>query len=115
MVNGVFQIVAAVLFVVVHLSSDMGIIWLWVAGVYFAVGLGNLAVYAIRNKHQMMTVRKQAAKTAKEAEKSVKDAEKSVKEAERTANEAMRSALFARNTSSLPENTEPSEVIDSVK
>ncbi len=69
MINGVLQIVAAVLFVVVYLSTDMGIIWLWVAGVYFAVGLGNLAIYAIKSKHQLRTARKQAEKTAREAEK----------------------------------------------
>ena len=69
MINGVILIVAAVLFVVVYLSSDMGIIWLWIAGAYFVFGLANLAIYAIKSKHQLRTARKQAEKTAKEAEK----------------------------------------------
>lgn len=104
MVNGVIQIVAAVLFVVVHLSTDMGIIWLWIAGVYFAVGIGNLAVYAIRSKHQLRTAQKQAEKTAKEAEKTIKEAEKTAKEAERT-------ALLAKQTVSIPDADASSESV----
>ena len=76
MINGVILIVAAVLFVVVYLSTDMGMIWLWVAGVYFACGLGNLAMYAIKSRHQLRTAKKQAEKTVKEAEKTAKEAEK---------------------------------------
>jgi len=69
MVNGVVQIIAAVLFAVVHLSSDMGIIWLCIAGVYLVIGIANLMIYAIRNKHQLHMARKQSQKKAAEAEK----------------------------------------------
>jgi len=85
MINGVILIVAAVLFVVVYLSSDMGIIWLWIAGAYFVFGLANLAIYAIKSKHQLRTARKQAEKTVKEAEKTVKEAEKSALQAKQAA------------------------------
>jgi hypothetical protein len=49
MINGVLQIIAAVLFAVVHLSTDMGIIWLCVACVYLVVGIANLIIYVIKN------------------------------------------------------------------
>ena len=69
MVNGVFHIIAAVLFAVVHLSTDMGIIWLCIAGVYLVVGIANLMIYAIRNRHQLHVARKQSQKAAPQAEK----------------------------------------------
>lgn len=92
MVNGVVQIVAAVLFAVVFLSTDMGMIWLWIAGVYLAIGVGNLVIYVLRSKHQLRAARKQAEKSAKEAEKS---------------------AIFAKQVSKLPEQkAEVPEIIE---
>ena len=69
MINGVLQIIAAVLFAVVHLSTDMGIIWLCIACVYLVVGIANLIIYVIKNQHQLHMARKQSKKIAEEAEK----------------------------------------------
>lgn len=69
MVNGVFQIIAAVLFTVVHLSTDMGIIWLCIAGAYLVIGIVNLMIYAIRNKHQLHKARKESQKNTAKVEK----------------------------------------------
>ncbi|MBQ2926998.1 MAG: hypothetical protein IJD98_00330 [Oscillospiraceae bacterium] len=74
MINGVINIVAAVLFAVVFLASDMGIIWLWIAGIYLVIGIGNLLIYAIKNKTKLRAAQKQAEKSAKEAEQASKAA-----------------------------------------
>ena len=69
------MIVAAVLFAVVHLSTDMGTLWLWIAGVYLAAGVVNLVCYAVRGKKKLKDAAKQAEKCAIPAEKSPKKAE----------------------------------------
>lgn len=91
MINGVVEIVAAVLFAVVFLIQDRGIIWLWIAGVYLVIGIGNLVIYAIKNRSQIRAARKQAAKSAKEAEKSAKEAVESVKAAQQLESRAVQS------------------------
>lgn len=75
MINGVFLIVAAVLFAVVYLFGGLGMVWLWIGAVYLVAGVVNLTVYYIRNKHELHTANKQAAKTAKEAEETRKQME----------------------------------------
>ncbi|MBQ7001364.1 MAG: hypothetical protein IJN67_10030 [Oscillospiraceae bacterium] len=64
MLNGVIEIVAAVLFVVVSLSMGMEVVWLWVAGFYLVCGGANLLIYTLKNRHKL----KKAEKTAKQAE-----------------------------------------------
>lgn len=75
MINGVFLIVAAVLFAVVYLFGGLGIMWLWIAAVYLAAGVVNLTAYYIKNKSKLHAANKQAAKTAKEAEDAKKQVE----------------------------------------
>lgn len=75
MINGVIDIVAAVLFAVVYLSGERNILWLWIAGAYLAIGVGNLLIYAIKNKTKLRAARKQAEKSAKEAQQAVKAAQ----------------------------------------
>ena len=72
MINGVVEIVAAVLFAVVFLLQDRSILWLWIAGVYLVFGIGNLVIYAVKNYSKVRSARKQAAKSAKQAEESAK-------------------------------------------
>ena len=64
MINGVMQIVAAVLFAVVHVFGNMGIIWLWIAAAYLAMGIVNLIVYAARNHRKQKQSARQLAETA---------------------------------------------------
>ena len=68
MINGVLLIVAAVLFAVVHLFGGLGIMWLWIAGVYLAAGALNLVVYYVKNRSRIHAANKQAARNAKQAE-----------------------------------------------
>ena len=72
MLNGVIEIVAAVLFVVVSLSMGMEVVWLWVAGFYLVCGGANLLIYALKNRHKL----KKAEKTARKAEEAAKIPEK---------------------------------------
>ena len=65
MVNGVMQIVAAVLFAVIALEKGTSVIWLCVAGVYLALGAANLIGYAIRTKKKQKAAAKQAELAAK--------------------------------------------------
>ena len=48
MVNGVMQIVAAVLFAVVSVKDGMNMIWMGIAGVYLAIGVVNLVIHALK-------------------------------------------------------------------
>ena len=76
MINGVLEIVAAVLFAVVGLSSELKTIWLGIATVYLICGILNLVIYAVRNYRRRKAAEKAAAeKAGKEA------AEKAGKEA----------------------------------
>ena len=61
MINGVMQIVAAVLFAVVYVFGNMGIIWLWIAAAYLAMGIINLIAYAARNHRKQKQSAKQLA------------------------------------------------------
>ena len=82
MINGVLLIIAAVLFAVLYLFEDLGIMWLWIAGFYFVVGVLDLGMHVLKEKAKIRAANKQAAKTAKEAEESRKEAEESRKQAE---------------------------------
>ena len=84
MINGVFLIVAAVLFAVVYLFGGLGILWLWVGAVYLAAGVTNLVIYAIKNKSRIHAANKTAQKNAKQAEEAKKQME-AVKLQEQTA------------------------------
>ena len=75
MINGVLHIVAAVLFAVVHLFGGLGVMWLWIAGIYLAAGAINLIVYYLKNYSKIRAANKQAAKSAKQAEEHAKQAE----------------------------------------
>ena len=75
MINGVLFIVAAVLFAVVYLFGNLGIMWLWIAAVYLVFGVVNLTVYYLKNKSKLHAANKQAAKTAKQAEEALKQVE----------------------------------------
>ena len=41
MVNGVLEIVAAVLFAVIAIKEDMNMLWLCIAGIYLVAGVMN--------------------------------------------------------------------------
>ena len=60
MINGVMHIVAAVLFAMVYLFGNMGIIWLWIGAGYLALGILNLIAYAARNHKKQKQSAKQA-------------------------------------------------------
>ena len=65
MINGVMNIVAAVLFAMVYLFGNMGIVWLWIAAAYLALGVMNLIAYAARNhKKQKQSVKQTEAAPA---------------------------------------------------
>ena len=64
MINGVMNIVAAVLFAMVYLFGNMGIIWLWIGAAYLILGVFNLIAYAARNHKKQ----KQSARQAETAE-----------------------------------------------
>ena len=69
MINGVMNIVAAVLFAMVYLFGNMGIMWLWIGAAYLVLGILNLAAYAARNHKKQKQSAKEAAKEAvKQAE-----------------------------------------------
>jgi predicted membrane protein len=58
MINGVMHIVAAVLFAVVAMNRNMDMIWFCVAAVYFAVGVLNLIIHAIKVKRMENAAKK---------------------------------------------------------
>ena len=82
MINGVLLIIAAVLFAVLYLFEDLGIMWLWIAGFYIVVGVLDLGMHVLKEKAKIRAANKQAAKTAKEAEESRKQAEEARKKLE---------------------------------
>ena len=67
MINGVMNIVAAVLFAMVYLFGNMGIMWLWIGAAYLALGICNLIAYAARNHKKQKQSAKEAAKQAETA------------------------------------------------
>ena len=67
MINGVMNIVAAVLFAMVYLFGNMGIMWLWIGAAYLVLGILNLAAYAARNHKKQKQTAKEAAKQAEAA------------------------------------------------
>lgn len=67
MINGVIEIVAAVLFAVVFLFTEMNTIWLWVAGFYLVCGCVNLVVHTVKNKRKLRAAEKQAEKNTQQA------------------------------------------------
>ena len=75
MINGVLLIIAAVLFAVVYLFGDMGILWLWIAGFYLIAGIADLVIHVIREKARLRSANKEAQKSAKAAEEARKEAE----------------------------------------
>lgn len=75
MINGILLIVAAILFAVVYIFGQMGILWLWIAAFYLAVGVIDLTVYYLKNKSKLRAANKEAAKTAKQAEEALKQVE----------------------------------------
>ena len=66
MINGVMHIVAAVLFAVVYLFGDMGMLWLWIGAVYLVFGILNLVFYALRNHKKQWDAAKQVKAVQKE-------------------------------------------------
>jgi len=82
MINGVLLVVAAVLFAVLYLFEDLGVMWLWIAGFYLVVGILDLVMHVLKEKAKIRAANKQAAKTAKEAEESRKQAEEAKKKLE---------------------------------
>ena len=82
MINGVLLIIAAVLFAVLYLFEDLGMMWLWIAGFYFVAGVLDLVMHVIREKAKVRSANKQAAKIAREAEGSRKLAEEAKKKLE---------------------------------
>ena len=82
MINGVLLIIAAVLFAVLYLFEDLGIMWLWIAGFYFVAGVLDLVIHVLKEKGKIRAANKQAARTAKEAEESRKQAEEAKKKLE---------------------------------
>ena len=79
MINGVMHIVAAVLFAMVYLFGNMGIMWLWIAAFYLVVGIVNLISHVVREKVKVRAANKKAEKTAQEAESSRREAEEAKK------------------------------------
>ena len=67
MINGVMNIVAAVLFAMVYLFGNMGIMWLWIGAAYLVLGILNLVAYAARNHKKQKRSAKEAAKQAEAA------------------------------------------------
>ena len=61
MINGVFMIVAAVLFAVIAIGREMDMLWLCIAGVYLLAGIVNLIVYAVKNSRKQKAAEKKAA------------------------------------------------------
>ena len=82
MINGVLLIIAALLFAVLYLFEDLGMMWLWIAGFYFVAGVLDLVMHVIREKAKVRSANKQAAKIAREAEESRKLAEEAKKKLE---------------------------------
>ena len=72
MINGVIEIVAAVLFTVIFLSTERNIIWLWVAGFYLVCGGVNLVIHTIQNRRKLNAAQKQAKQNAVQKEEPVK-------------------------------------------
>lgn len=75
MINGILLIVAAILFAVVYVFGQMGIMWLWIAAFYLVVGVIDLTVYYLKNKSKIRAANKEAAKTAKQAADALKQVE----------------------------------------
>ena len=75
MINGILLIVAAILFAVVYVFGQLGIMWLWIAAFYLVVGVIDLTVYYLKNKSRIRAAHKEAAKTAKQAEEALKQVE----------------------------------------
>ena len=69
MINGVLEIVAAVLFAVIALNKGVDMIWITIAAVYLVCGILNLVVHTVKN------YRKQKAAEKAAAEKATKKAE----------------------------------------
>ena len=51
-------IIAAVLFGVVYMFGNMGMIWLWIAAAYLVMGIMNLVVYAIKSSRKQKAAAK---------------------------------------------------------
>lgn len=83
MINGVLEIVAAVLFAVVGLDKGFDTIWLCIAGVYLVCGILNLIIYSVKNYRKQKAAEKAAAEKAASAGTPVK-----VEPAEKIAAEA---------------------------
>ena len=75
MINGVLLIIAAVLFAVVYLFGNMGILWLWIAGFYLIAGIADLMIHVIREKARLRSANKEVQKSVKAAEEARKEAE----------------------------------------
>ena len=75
MINGVLLIIAAVLFAVVYLFGEMGMLWLWIAAFYLVAGIADLVIHALKEKHKLRSANKEAQKNAKQAEEALKRAE----------------------------------------
>ena len=58
MINGVMHIVAAVLFGVIYMFGNMGMIWLWIAAAYLVLGVVNLAAYSVKNNRKQKAAQK---------------------------------------------------------
>ena len=58
MINGVMHIVAAVLFAMIYIWTDLGMMWLWIAAAYLVLGIANLVVHTIKNYRKQKAVQK---------------------------------------------------------
>ena len=58
MINGVMHIVAAVLFGVIYMFGNLGMIWLWIAAAYLVLGVVNLVVYSVKNNRKQKAAQK---------------------------------------------------------
>lgn len=83
MINGVLEIVAAVLFAVIALGKDMDMIWFTIAAVYLVCGILNLIVHTVKNYRKQKAAEKAAAEKAskKAAEKAAAEKEAAEKAA----------------------------------
>ena len=79
MINGVLLIIAAVLFAVVYLFGQMGVMWLWIAAFYLVAGIADLVIHAVKEKRKLHSANKEAQKSAKQAEEARKQAETAAK------------------------------------
>ena len=58
MINGILNIIAAVLFAVISMQKDWNMIWLCAAAVYLLAGMLNMIIHAVKNAKKQKAARK---------------------------------------------------------